>query len=455
MHPVRRTGAALLCGLLCLASVPAEARTLYSSSKSRWSVVRASPAALTVAPSLPALPADAAARRRAPPPLPALGASAIPAGAQDGASPRAAPAAAKAIDALKAGEASVSRAVSNGPAAQRALLNGVYDKERADAPVDAAAGAPAAGSPATAALKTFADKSIALWRMARAGALAAADASGALPLSLPGDDVLAQRMRISPARNPDREKALIAILMEAGARRDRVITVAQGQAPPLDIYDTVILQDAGEGRHNIMVVKRGRSDRLQVLSSHHDKVFEGLGTIDNWSGSTANAATYQALRGVATESTLVFLLTAREEEGLVGARYWLRSLTPQQRARIDSDVNVDTIGVDGTFSWSNNSDRVMLDRAMEAATGAGLQLIEARLSGGDADSSVFRRARPPIPALTIFGASQEAIWDIIHSSRDTMDAFVFSHYKNTVLVLIELMKLLDRKPARSATGVSI
>ena len=136
----------------------------------------------------------------------------------------------------------------------------------------------------------------------------------------------------------------------------------------------------------------------------------------------------------------------------IGARYWLRSLTAEQRARLDSDVNVDTIGVDGTYSWSNNSDRVMLDRAMEAATGAGLQLVEARLHGGDADSSVFRRARPPIPAITIFGASEDVIFDIIHSSRDTMDAFVFAHYKNTVLVLAALMKLLDRKPARAPSS---
>ena len=118
-----------------------------------------------------------------------------------------------------------------------------------------------------------------------------------------------------------------------------------------------------------------------------------------------------------------------------------------QRNKISAMLNLDTLAVDGTFSWKNNSTRSMLDLIKKVAQESRLDLTEAYLSGGDADSSVFRNAG--IPAMTLFGASQEVIFDIIHSENDNMAYFNAGHYRNSYLLSIAMLKALDRaQPSR-------
>src|SRR5262249_19546902 len=148
-----------------------------------------------------------------------------------------------------------------------------------------------------------------------------------------------------------------------------------------------------------------------------DKVSEGAGTIDNWTGATLTINLYQAMREIDTDATIVFIAFGREEEGLLGSQAYLDSLTPEQKSKIDAMVNLDTLGVDGTYSWQNNPTRALLDRVAQVARDGHHDLREAYLDGGDADSSSFRQAR--IPAVTIYGASMDVIFDIIHSGRDT------------------------------------
>ena len=107
-------------------------------------------------------------------------------------------------------------------------------------------------------------------------------------------------------------------------------------------------------------------------------------------------------------------------------------------------INLDTLAVDGTFSWKNNSTRALLDRFAQVSRESGRAMKEDYLNGGDADSSTFRDAG--IPAVTIYGASQNVIFDIIHSENDNMAAFSLAHYKNAYLLVLEAIKSLDRTP---------
>jgi hypothetical protein len=243
---------------------------------------------------------------------------------------------------------------------------------------------------------------------------------------LPTDEELRERMARSPLTNPEREAAVQELFKLAGAK-------------PADI----VIQDIGRGKHNIMVVKKGRTDRVVVIGGHHDKVSEGAGTIDNWTGATLVTNLYQALHDQDTDATIVFIAFGREEEGLLGSQAYLDSLTPEQKGKIDAMVNLDTLGVNGTFSWKNNSTRALLDRVKKVAAENRRDLTEAHLDGGDADSSSFRQAG--IPAITIYGASEDVIFDIIHSERDTMAAFVMAHYKNAYLLTLDFLKSLDRE----------
>lgn len=255
-------------------------------------------------------------------------------------------------------------------------------------------------------------------------------AAGKAPAAegVPDDGSLQSKMELSPLTNPEREAAVVELFKQAGAR-------------PEDI----ILQDTGRGRNNIMVVKKGRTDRVIIVGAHHDKVSQGRGTIDNWTGTTMMINLYQGMKDIETDATYLFIGFAREEEGLIGSARHLGSLSIAQRAKVDAMVNLDTLAVDGTFSWRKNKhnkqERAMLDLIKSVAERARLNHKEDTLEGGDADSTTYLRAG--IPAMTVFGASQEVIFDIIHSERDNIAAFSLDHYKNALLLTLELLKTLD------------
>ena len=127
---------------------------------------------------------------------------------------------------------------------------------------------------------------------------------------------------------------------------------------------------------------------------------------------------------------------------------------------IAANLNYDTIAIKGggTNSWENNSDEVLLAAADAAVAEANktrggsdkLDLQRAQLNGGDADSSSFRRQRPPIPAMTVFSGPEDLIFSIIHSANDTFGAFDFGLYKNTYLVAMALINWLDGRPLAAA-----
>ncbi|MBI5246790.1 MAG: M20/M25/M40 family metallo-hydrolase [Elusimicrobia bacterium] len=245
--------------------------------------------------------------------------------------------------------------------------------------------------------------------------------------AIPSDDDLQGRMDRLPSTNPERMKFMVDLFKLGGAT-------------DADIK----LQDAGRGRNNVIVTIKGKTDRVIVIGGHYDKVSEGLGKIDNGTGSTMVANLYQAMHGTQPDATLVFIAFAREEEGLYGSQAYVKSLDKAARSKIDAMINMDTLAVDGTFSWKNNSTRALLDRFAQVSRESGHAMKEDYLNGGDADSSTFRDAG--IPAVTIYGASQDVIFDIIHSERDNMSAFNLAHYKNAYLLVLEAIKSLDRTP---------
>jgi hypothetical protein len=242
------------------------------------------------------------------------------------------------------------------------------------------------------------------------------------------DEQMYKDMELSPLTYEERFKAVVELFKRGGAKPEEIIT-----------------QDVGAGQKNIYVVKKGKTDRVIVVSSHHDREWSvGRGTIDNWTGTTMVTNLYQAMHDMDTEATIVFASFAREEDGLIGSAKYLKALTPEQRKKIDADINLDTLAVDGTFSWQNNSTRTLLDMINKVAAQSKLDVKETYLDGGDADSSSFRRYG--IAAVTLFGASLEVIFDIIHSERDTMAAFSMPHYKNAFLLTLALLKFLNLTP---------
>lgn len=361
-------------------------------------------ASLPVAVPLAAAPIAAAAPLAAAPALRAASAPALNAPA----------AASSPVSTVKALGAKLSAAHADSAPA----LNAAFDGNLAAASIPVDVPAPAANTPEAFALRArelFENAKLAESR--RDG--------GSKTEAVATDDEMRGRMERLPTTNPEREKYIVELFKLAGAKAE-----------------DIVMQDAGRGRHNFIVTKKGKTDRVIVVGGHHDKVREGAGSIDNGTGSTMVANLYQALHDQETDATIVFIAFGREEEGLIGSQAYVDSLTPAQKSKIDAMVNLDTLAVDGTFSWKNNSTRALLDRVKAVGAATHHDVTEAHLDGGDADSSTFRQAG--IPAITIYGASQDVIFDIIHSERDTMGAFNLDHYRNAYLLVLELLKSLDK-----------
>jgi len=372
-----------------------------------------SPASLT-----PSLMAAQAAPALAASVVPVPVAAAVPNNALVSAAPNPLPFAnPAALSAAKSLSGTLSAAAAEGRS-QAPALNAAFDGLKAASTNDdvVVPTAPAPDSFILEARRRFA-------ALRRSESAVAARPEGAIP----SDEDMHGRMDRLPSTNPERAKFMVELFKLGGA------TDAD-----------IVLQDAGRGRNNIIATIKGKTDRVIVIGGHYDKVSEGLGKIDNGTGATMVANLYQALHGTQPEATLVFIAFAREEEGLYGSQTYVKSLDKAKRGKIDAMINLDTLAVDGTFSWKNNSTRALLDRMAQVSRESGHALKEDYLSGGDADSSTFRDAG--IPAITMYGASQDVIFDIIHSGNDNMSHFSLAHYKNAYLLVLEAIKSLDRVP---------
>lgn len=287
-----------------------------------------------------------------------------------------------------------------------------------------------------------------------AGVVVSKRAPASSPEAAPGETEMNDNVKLSPKTNREREDAAAALFARGGAAYDP--NAPATAKVDLTRYDTVQFQDAGRGKRNVVVVKKGRTDRIVVVGSHNDKVENSGGVIDNWTGTTMVAHLYQTVKDQPTEATIVFIAHAREEEGLIGSRKFVSSLSREELKRVESNINLDTLAIKGggTLVWDNGdgwaSAKAMLDAAERAVAEENarrsasdrLTLKREPLNGGDADSSSYRDAGVPWYA-TFFGGSEELIFSIIHSPRDNFGAFSLPIYKETYFVTLAILKYLD------------
>ena len=71
-----------------------------------------------------------------------------------------------------------------------------------------------------------------------------------------------------------------------------------------------------KGIQNVLVTKKGETDEIVMVGAHYDKVSEGCGAIDNWTGIVIIGNIYRTLRNVANHKTYIFVAFDREETGL-------------------------------------------------------------------------------------------------------------------------------------------
>lgn len=213
--------------------------------------------------------------------------------------------------------------------------------------------------------------------------------------------------------------------------------------------------DAGCGEHlseqtvrrskapNLICVHPGTSGRVIIVGAHFDRVSAGNGVVDNWSGASLLPSLFQAIAAEPRQHSYIFIGFTEEEAGLIGSRFYVRQMTPEQLAATDAMVNMDTLGLAPTNVWLSRSDKRLV-----LALGSVGKLLDLTVSGvnfeqvGSSYSESF--AKRKIPAITVHSMNQK-LWNarIIHTSKDQLEAIRLDDYYGTYRLLAVYLVFLD------------
>ena len=170
-----------------------------------------------------------------------------------------------------------------------------------------------------------------------------------------------------------------------------------------------------QGVENLVIRKDGASAEKIVVGAHYDKVSEGCGAIDNWTGIVSLAHLYKTLKNVPLRKTIIFVAFGKEEKGLVGSRAMVDAIAKDELGQYCAMVNIDSLGLAAPQVLDNVSSKGLGELAAEVAKEMKVPFSHARVGNADADSSSFLRRK--IPAVTIHSLNNE--WaSILHSPRD-------------------------------------
>ena len=176
-----------------------------------------------------------------------------------------------------------------------------------------------------------------------------------------------------------------------------------------------ITLDRHDGVDNLVVVKPGKTAEKIVIGAHYDKVADGCGAVDNWTGLVAMTALYQTLRDIPLDKTVVFAAFGKEEKGLVGSRAMVRAIPEDQLPQYCAMINIDSLGLGPPQVADNMSSKAMGAFAGALAKEMEIPFAHASIGRANSDSSSFVARK--IPAVTIHGLNND--WrTILHSGND-------------------------------------
>ena len=213
------------------------------------------------------------------------------------------------------------------------------------------------------------------------------------------EESIKQNLASVVCKNSARLEAVKALFRQMGATEDDL---------KVDKFDHV---------ENLVLTKKGKTEETIVIGAHYDKVTDGCGAIDNWTGIVILANLYGYLRDYQTDKTYKFVAFGREEEGLIGAGAMAKSIPKENLSRFCSMVNFDSFGFAYPQVLTNVSSPQMTSFAQKLAAEIEMPLHVASLTAG-ADSGSFRAVG--IPAITFHGLSNE--WrQYLHTYRDKLE----------------------------------
>jgi len=190
---------------------------------------------------------------------------------------------------------------------------------------------------------------------------------------------------------------------------------------------------------NFVIRKSGASSETIIIGAHYDKVSDGCGAIDNWTGIVAVAHIFSAVREVPLQKTVLFVAFGNEEKGLIGSRAMVGAIDKNQLSQYCAMINIYSLGLAAPQVLDNASSKSLTQISQDLAKEMKMKFNHASVEGADADSSPFVAKR--IPALTIHGLNND--WQsILHTRNDQASRInplsVYLGYRLALALLIRI-----------------
>jgi alkaline phosphatase isozyme conversion protein len=127
---------------------------------------------------------------------------------------------------------------------------------------------------------------------------------------------------------------------------------------------------------NIIAVKEGESAKQIVVGAHYDSAPVGEGYVDNATGIGLLLETAARIKSQETPYTIVFVAFGASEKGLLGARYYVRTMRDVERRATIGMIDLDALagGAALTVTSRPGAPTWLRDDALTAAKSLGVPL---------------------------------------------------------------------------------
>ncbi|PYX69485.1 MAG: hypothetical protein DMG72_20775 [Acidobacteria bacterium] len=259
----------------------------------------------------------------------------------------------------------------------------------------------------------------------------------------------AENLRYSPVSRDVVETRLVKY---AGNNKQREATLKQMFAEA-GCDDQHLSEQPVKGSKlpNVICLLPGSSDKVIIVGAHFDRVSEGDGVVDNWSGASLLPSLYEAVKIEPRKHTYIFIGFTDEEQGEVGSHFYARQMTRDQVAAADAMINMDTLGLAPTEVWASHSDKRLTGALAYIAKQLNVPVTGVNVEQvGSTDAEQFSDRK--IPRITIHSLTQET-WNahILHTSKDKLSAIRLDDYYQTYRLLAAYVAFLDQVASIPAT----
>jgi Zn-dependent M28 family amino/carboxypeptidase len=270
------------------------------------------------------------------------------------------------------------------------------------------------------------------------GLLTAVSSSDQLHFTPVQRAVVEQRLRKYKGNDNDREATLKAIFETSGCSGDNLMEQpVKGLKQP----------------NLICVLPGAEASSVIVVGAHYDHVSAGDGVVDNWSGASLLPSLYQALATEKRRRTFVFVSFAGEEQGLIGSRFYVRSLSGEDAEKIKAMVNMDTLGLGPAVVWASRSDKTLLGELNGVAHALHMTLKAVNVEKiGMSDEEPF--IQQGVPVVIIHSLTQETL-QVLHSPRDRYQAIRLDDYYASYRLISAYLAYIDQKAGTGNTDVPV